>query len=169
MARQFPPESDSPAVVGEGGPEEAPGQKAPLPSSKHEDLISRLSALKATCDSHRLSIGNRKDLLEVDLAALHSKRSAVANTELHFSEQSAVVDLDGNVTGNRGVRTSMADRARATAKLAEQVAEVDREIAGKQLEINKLVGEMEALRQNYSKATARVHGEFGADGTAVSN
>jgi chromosome segregation ATPase len=93
----------------------------------------------------------------------------VANTELHFSEQSTVVDLDGNVTGNRGVRTSMADRARATAKLAEQVAEVDREIAGKQLEINKLVGEMETLRQNYSKAIARAQEEFSADGGAAAN
>jgi hypothetical protein len=169
VARHFPPASDSPAVVGEGGPEEAPDPKAPFPSSKHEDLISRLSALKATYDSHRLSIENRKDLLEVDLAALHSKRNAVAKTELHFSEQSAVVDLDGNVTGNRGVRTSMADRARATAKLAEQVAEVDREIAGKQLEINKLVGEMETLRQNYSKAIARAQEEFSADKGAAAN
>lgn len=169
VARHFPPASDSPAAVGGGGSELVPGPKAPLPSSKHEDLMSRLSELKATYDSHRLSIENRKDLLEVDLAALHSKRRAVANTELHFSEQSTVVDLDGNVTGNRGVRTSMADRARATAKLAEQVAEVDREIAGKQLEINKLVGEMETLRQNYSKAIARAQEEFSADGGAAAN
>jgi hypothetical protein len=155
VARHFPPASDSPAAVGEGGSELAPGPKAPLPSTKHEDLISRLSVLKATYDSHRLSIENRKDLLEVDLAALHSKRRAVANTELNFSEQSARVDADGFVLGNRGVRTSAADRDRAKAKIADKVTEIDGEIAKKQAEINKVVGELVVLQDNYNKAITR--------------
>jgi len=124
-------------------------------------LEIRLSELKATFDVHHLSLGNRKALLESDLAALNSRRQSVADTELHFSEQSTRVDTDGIVFGNRGVRTSSADRERAKSKVADQVAEVDLEIVRKQAEISRVIGEMDSLRENYSKALVRLNGEFG--------
>lgn len=130
-------------------------------------LETRLSALRATFDSHRLAIENRKSLLESDLSALRAKRKSVENTELHFSEQSARVDVDGIVTGNRGVRTSAADRDRAKAKVADQVAEVDIEIARKQSEISSAISEMEALRDNYSKALVRAQEEFKLSGKSA--
>jgi predicted nucleic acid-binding Zn-ribbon protein len=171
VARSFSNEGNSAAVppAGSSPPVAAAAPSLP-PTPSHPvagrqpggaTLAIRLSELKATFDAHRLSIENRKALLESDLAALNSKRRSVANTELHFSEQSTRVDLEGNVLGNRGVRTSTADRERAQAKVADQVAEVDREIARKQTEINRVAGEMDSLRENYSKALVRANEEFG--------
>lgn len=133
---------------------------APVASVKAGTLESRLSELKAIFESNRLSIENRKDLLEDELAALQARRKTVANTELHFSEQSTRIDADGVVRGNRGVRTSSADRGRAEAKIADQLAEIDRVIAEKQAARARLVTEMEGLRAHYSKAILRAGEEF---------
>lgn len=165
VERSFPGEGNAAA----GSPAVASPDPPSSPSSSPSvaatpaggwTLETRLSALRATFDSHRLAIENRKSLLESDLSTLRAKRRSVENTELHFSEQTTRVDLDGNVTGNRGVRTSAADRDRAKAKVADQVAEVDIEIERKQSEISRAVSEMEALRNNYSKALVRAQEEF---------
>jgi hypothetical protein len=66
------------------------------------------------------------------------------------------------------VRTSSADRDRARAKVADQVAGVDAEIARKQTGINGLVGEMDSLRENYNKALVRANEEFGVSGAPAS-
>jgi predicted nucleic acid-binding Zn-ribbon protein len=162
VERSFPVEGNAAAVspaVAPAAPSSSPA--VALTPAGGWTLEARLSALQATFDTHRLSIENRKSLLESDLAALRAKRKSVENTELHFSEQTNRVDLDGNVIGNRGVRTSSADRDRAKAKVADQVAEVDLQIARKQTEINRVISEMDALRENYSKALVRAKEEFG--------
>lgn len=166
VARSFSGESNSgtaaPAVPSGARPSSS-RSVAPTPTGGGT-LNARLSELQATFDAHRLGIENRKNLLESDLAALRAKRKAVENTEFNFSEQTTRVDLDGFVIGNRGVRTSSADRDRAQAKVADQVAEVDVEIARKQTEINRVIAEMDSLRENYSKALVRANEEFSVSG-----
>jgi len=167
VARNFPGTSPvAPPVTSPGGAIAAP---APAPgfttgAAGGPTLVNRLSELGATFETHRLVIENRKSVLDRELAMLYANRKSVQNTELYFSEQTTRVDLDGNFIGNRGVRTSSADRDRAKAKVADKVAEVDREIAANQTEINKAVSEMESLRDNYSKAIVRAREEFGVSG-----
>lgn len=141
-------------------PATPPVAAAPAPTGT---LESRLSELKGIFESNLLSIENRKDLLKIEIASLQNRRRSVANTELYFSEQSTRVDMDGFVRGNRGVRTSSADRDRAETKIADKVAEVDQEIAKKQVEMASLVSEMESLRKNYSKAILRARAEFASN------
>lgn len=174
VARSFPGEGNSgtapPAAASSAAPSPSqsiapsPSRSAAPPPTGGWTIETRLSELQMTFDSHRHGIESRKNLLEDDLAALRAKRKAVENTEFYFSEQTPRVDLDGNVTGNRGVRTSSADRDRAKGKVADQAAEVDLEIARKQTEIAKTVREMESLRENYSKALVRIREEFGLSG-----
>ena len=170
VARSFSGEGNpgaaAPAVA--SGAASSPSRTAAPPQAGGGTLSARLSELQATFDAHRLGIENRKNLLESDLAALRAKRKAAENTEFNFSEQSILVDPDGNVIGNRGVRTSSADRDRARAKVADGVAGVDAEIARKQTEINGLVGEMDSLRENYNKALVRANEEFGVSGAPAS-
>jgi len=167
VARSFPGTAPVvPRVTSSGGAIAAP---APAPGFTTGEvrgltLENRLSELGATFETHRLVIENRKSVLDRELAMLSANRKSVQSTELHFSEQTTRIDLDGNFIGNRGVRTSSADRDRARAKVAGKVAEVDREIAAKQTEINKAVSEMESLRDNYSKAIVRARDEFGVSG-----
>lgn len=163
VARIFP-DGNSPLPLGtDAAVSDAPADSSPpvaTSSAKAGTLEGRLSELKAIFESNRLSIENRKDLLEGELASLQARRKSVANTELHFSEQSTRVDVDGFVRGNRGVRTSSADRGRAEAKIADKLAEIDRAIAEKQAARARLVTEMEGLRANYSKAILRAREEF---------
>ncbi|GEM_PF-1812939 len=115
VARSFPaqtgPERGNPTVA---SPVTAP---VPVPAAGPAGAPTqqdRLSLLRATYDSHRLSIENRKSILEGEISVLKTKRKSVENTELHFSEQSTRVDVDGMVTGNRNVRTSSAARSAPT-------------------------------------------------------
>lgn len=165
VARSFPPQSGQDQGASTGArPVTAPLVGPTAAPAQGGTLESRLSELEATLNTHRAVIEDRKSGLDRELAALQAKRKSVQNTELHFSEQTARVDVEGNFLGNRGVRTSSADRDRAKAKIADQVAEVDREIAGKQTGIDKALRELESLRESYSRAVARAKQEFGASG-----
>jgi uncharacterized coiled-coil protein SlyX len=161
---------ESPAQVAQvaTGGSPAPPSVSASSSPKAGPLESRLSELQVTFETHRLDIQNRQNLIGGELESLKSRRNLVENTELHFSEQSVMTDVDGSVLGNRGVRTSSADRTRARSKINEKVAEVDLEIAKKQTELNLVFEEMEALRDNYNKAILRAGEELGVKGASGS-
>lgn len=58
----------------------------------------------------------RKTGFEASLVSNRAKRKTILEAPMSFSEQTTTTDIEGNVTGMRGVRTSNADRERAVAE-----------------------------------------------------
>jgi len=156
----------APAYSGSADREPAPsvavepsGAATPVASTSSDERLRQLSEIYHRNHSELLK---KKADREASMDSSRAKRTAVLEAPMSFSEQSQSTDIEGNVTGMRGVRTSNADRARAIAKRDDQIALIDAEIKTLSTQIAGVDAEMKRLDELYKNAIAKAKGEMAA-------
>jgi hypothetical protein len=132
-----------------------PGSSASQPGVVTDSDADQIAQIESIYALHRDPLEKKSRELSDEIAILNLRRNQVANTTLTFSEQSVATDIDGNFTGNRGVRTSQADRDRAQAKLDDEVKEIEKLIRQYKEDMAKVDKELFALKSNYTRALGR--------------
>lgn len=125
-------------------------------------LEKRLQELSDIYHRNHAGILKRKAGFEAALDAGRAKREAILAAPMTFSEQTTITDIEGNVTGMRGVRTSNADRERALAKRNDTIKEIDIEIKSMLAQIAGTEAEIKRLDELYQNAIAKAKAEFGS-------
>lgn len=128
-------------------------------ATSHGDRIAQIEAIYTL---HRDPLEKRSRELSGEIAGMKRRKEQVADTTLTFSEQSTMTDADGNFVGNRGVRTSQADRDQARRKLDEKVKEIGNSIIALEGELATVERELTTLRTNYTRALSREQSSPGA-------
>lgn len=132
---------------------------APVPATT---LEARLAQLGEIYHRNHSALLEEKAALEATLESVRAKRKLLVDTPMKFSEQTTVTDVEGNVTGLRGVRTSNADRQRAFAKRDDQIAQMDVEIKELVGSIVRSEGGIKRLDEFYQNAIAKAKAEMAA-------
>jgi hypothetical protein len=141
-------------------PSEVPTPVTPVTVVPATTVDGRLRQLSDIYHRNHAELLKKKAGYEASLESSRAKRTALANAPMSFSEQTTTTDIEGNVTGMRGVRTSNADRDRAVAKRDDQIAQIDVEIKGISTQIAGVDAEMKRLDELYKNAVAKAKGEL---------
>lgn len=115
-----------PAVTVTTKPKESPtvtpARTTTAPTATPDDRAAKIAAIEAEFARQKAAMDARQT--EIDAARIRAQ-GFIAQAEAarpQFSEQSARFDNAGIQIGNKGVRTSQADREKAMAKWSEQLA-----------------------------------------------
>jgi hypothetical protein len=125
-------------------------------------LDGRLRQLSDIHHRNRAELLKKKAGLEASLESSRAKRKTVLDSPMSFSEQTTTTDIEGNVTGMRGVRTSNADRERAVAKRDDEIAKIDVEIKSLSTQVAGVDAELKRLDELYQNAVAKAKAGMGA-------
>ena len=132
-----------------------PQEAAPEPTAddKAQERQAALDAAQREYEAAQAEINRKRVILETNLATGNANRRTMERNSPEFAEQSVRRDASGAVIGNRGVRTSAADREKAMIGYRAELAKVDAYIAAVEAELLKLNAEQTDLEKHYADIT----------------
>jgi uncharacterized protein YlxW (UPF0749 family) len=136
-----------------------PATPAPVVSATTPN--GRLRQLSDIYHRNHAELVEKKAGFEASLESSRAKRKTILEAPMSFSEQTTTTDIEGNVTGMRGVRTSNADRERAVAKRDDEIAKIDVEIKSLSTQVAGVDAEIKRLDELYRNAVAKAKTEMG--------
>lgn len=124
---------------------------APAPNPAAE-RAAKIAQLEAEYDTRKAEMDTKQ--AEIDAARQRAQTFIAEARASHpqFSEQSARFDNAGNLIGNKGIRTSQADREKAMALYNQRIAAAEAGMAKVDEEQAKLNAQREAVARQFNEA-----------------
>lgn len=148
-AAPFDSSSPAPAAAAPSAP------PATAPESVSEAGAARFAQLRDIYDRNLRALEVEREKAALTLRTAQERREHLRRNPPSFSEQRQAMDIDGNVIGNRGVRTSDADRNRMMELHREEVER----LVGSIVESERILKEIQArkarLDEQYRRAVAK--------------
>lgn len=117
-------------------------------------IEDRLGILNGIYDTAKAELDRKKAVLGTNLKNAQDIRSRLDRNPPQFQEQGVRTDSFGKVIGNKGVRTSDADRARAMEKHTEELRQWDAYITTVESAQDQLYNDYRTLESNYRNAVS---------------
>jgi len=136
--------------------ETAPESSTPSAEPAKPSVRQDRERLRGIYEANERAIEGKRAILDRNLAIADDARGKINAESPSFSEQSARFNEHGDIIGNKGVRTSDADRAKLTDLHSQRLAVIDAQIEAINQAYAGLDDERKRLEAAYAAALSKV-------------
>jgi hypothetical protein len=134
----------------------SPDSSTPSAEPAAPSIRDQRERLRGIYDGNDKAIADKRAILDRNLAIANDARGKISADAPSFAEQGDRINERGDLIGNKGVRTSDADRAKATGLHNQRLAVIDAQIEAINQAYLGIDDERKKLESAYDQALSKV-------------